>query len=358
MNLILNWTGLYCFFIPVCFSFLSSVPLAAQTVAPSASPKAVIESVSVIPIQRINLTNGGRFFLLPVSVGSKRLFAAVDTGSSGLRVVTRALAPGDYAKDGDHAEISFGSGTTISGFRAKAEVSFGTVRGPLDIQVITGVSCVSSKPRCAEGHLPMQQFGLMGSALPGQGAPAIVGLASSDLPVNLPFPQLGVQRWILDMPNDIEAGKLVLNPTAEMQKGFVRFEYPPGSVGAVPGCLQNDKTHERICGVISFDTGAAGISVSSPQALPASWPAGTPATLQFENSSGDIKLVQHFKTGDPAHSSRLHFDHNPSDERTVIHANFSPYLCFDVMYEADHKAFSLRPRRSGRNDPQASTPSQ
>lgn len=47
------------------------------------------------------------------------------------------------------------------------------------------------------------------------------------------------------------------------------------------------------------------------------------------------------------------FNRNTQAKRTVIHANASPFFCFDVMYQADREALLLRPRRSGPNDPQA-----
>ena len=125
-------------------------------------------------------------------------------------------------------------------------------------------------------------------------------------------------------------------------------------MGAIRGCLRNDSRPESVCGVIVFDTGAAGISVSSPDPLPRGWPPGTPASLLYQDESGRTRLVQRFRTGDPAHSSRLFFDDHPSGRQTVIHANASPYFCFDVLYEADHGPISLRPRASGPSDPHAS----
>ena len=204
----------------------------------------------------------------------------------------------------------------------------------------------------------MDDMGLMGGAVPHQGAPAIIGLSRFDIPVTVPFPALGVKRWIVDIPNDLSDGRLVLNPSPESLKGFVSFAPPTAPdgkpMGAIRGCLRNDATSESVCGVIVFDTGAPGISVSSPGALPARWPPRTPASLLYQDERGRTRLIQRFRTGDSAHSSRLRFDDHPSGRQTVIHANASPYFCFDVMYEADHGPISLRPRPSGPNDPQAS----
>ena len=300
---------------------------------------------------------------MPVRVGTADLFAAIDSGSSGLRVVAPALRASDYQAiavtkrdsvvtgdrlprpaPGSNQPSTYGyeSGTVLHGIRAQANVSFGSVHGPVTIQVIQSLSCSPDRPNCAEGRLPIQHMGLMGGGKPDQGAPAIIGIHSSDIPVIVPFPALGVKRWIVDIPNDLGGGQLVLNPPEESLAGFVRFPLPAGS-GAEPsdairGCLQNDKTNQRICGFIEFDTGAPGLSVASPDPLPKSWPPHTPASLSYQDEHGTTRLVQSFRTGDPAHSSRLRFDPAPKQRFTVIHANASPYFCFDVLYQADHQA--------------------
>ncbi len=312
-----------------------------------------------VPIRKVVLPRGGRYFALPVRVGSKELWAGIDTGSAGLRVLSRALGPADFRTTGDPATITFGSGTTLSGDRATATVGFGSLSGPVTIKVVRRASCPPEHPRCAEGNLPMDDLGLMGGGVPHQGAPAMIGLSRFDIPVTVPFPQLGVKRWIVDIPNDLGAGRLILDPSPESLKGFVAFPPPTGPdgrpMGAIRGCLRNDDTGQQLCGVIVFDTGAPGISVSSPAPLPPHWAPGTGASLLYQDEGGRTRLVQHFHTGDPTHSSRLSFDDHPSGRQTVIHANASPYFCFDVMYEADHGPISLRPRAAGPQDPHAST---
>ena len=250
------------------------------------------------------------------------------------------------------------SGTSIHGVRADANLAFGPVQGHAVIQVIQSLSCLPSNPGCAEGHLPMQQVGLMGGGKPGQGAPAIIGIhTNADIPVTVPFPALGVKQWIVDIPNDLGGGRMVFNPPASELGGFVHFRYgsdpKAGPTDGIRGCLQNEKTHRRICGFIEFDTGAPGISVSSAGGLLKSWPPNTPASLLYQDERGETVLVQRFRTGDSSHSSRLRFDESPKNRFTVIHANCSPYFCFDVLYQADGQGIGLRPRRSGRNDPQA-----
>ena len=327
-----------------------AVGLMAQQPITTAGP------TSEVPIRKITLPGGGRYFALPVRVGSKELFAGIDTGSSGLRVLAPALGADDFRSMSEKGRLEFQSGTILNGVRAKADVGFGTVHGPVTIQVVQQVTCAPRTPNCAEGHMPLDQLGLMGGGKPNQGAPAILGASIVPFPVQVPFPELGVQRWILDIPNDLGGGKLILNPRQGSLGGFVRFAYvrePGVPKDALRGCLQNDRTQRKICGIILFDTGAAGMSIDSPDPLPKDWPVGTPASLLYQNEQGSTQLIQSFRTGDPAHSTRMHFNQNPQAKRTVIHANASPFFCFDVMYEADREALYLRSRRSGPHDPQA-----
>ncbi len=334
-----------------------SRPTLALLAALAAAPVAGQAAETVVSVRKVVLPSGGRYFALPVRIGSKQLTAAIDTGSAGLRVLTRALDPGDARATGRPSSLTFGSGTTIAGAQAVAEVGFGALHGPVRVEIIERLSCAEFRPNCAEGHLPIGEMGLMGGGVPGQGAPAIIGLARSDIPVTVPFPALGVPRWIVDIPNDAEDGRIVLDPPPQALQGFVRFPAPIGPdgkpAGAIRGCLQNDASGERVCGLVVFDTGAAGISVSSNGRLPVHWPAGTPASLLYQDDDGHTRLIQRFRTGDPAHSSRLSFDHRADANGTVIHANASPYLCFDILYEADRSASSLRPRRAGPADPHA-----
>ena len=329
---------------------------AALSSAIAQQPPSSGSSTAVVPIRKMTLPSGGRYFALPVRVGSKNLFAGIDTGSPGLRVLGPALGPNDYQPTGATGRMEFVSGTILTGPRATADIGFGAVHGPATIQVVERVTCAPRTPHCAEGHMPLDQLGLMGGGKPKQGAPAILGASIAPFPVGVPFPELGVQQWIFDIPNDLGDGKLVLNPPANTLAGFVRFAFvrePGAPKDALRGCLQNDRTQRKICGIILFDTGAAGMSVDSPEPLPAQWPEGTPASLLYQDAQGATRLIQSFRTGDPAHSSRLHFNHKPEAKRTVIHANASPFFCFDVLYQADREALSLRPRRSGPRDPQA-----
>ncbi len=170
----------------LCLLFTSGVSARAQD-----------QTETVVPIRKVVLPSGGRYFALPLRVGSKRLTAGIDTGSPGLRILSRALDPGDFRSENKPASMTFGSGTTIAGFRAIANVAFGWLGGPVAVEVIERASCVPSRPRCAEGNMLMSEFGLMGGGgVPHQGAPAIIGLTRADIPVTVPFPALGVKRWI------------------------------------------------------------------------------------------------------------------------------------------------------------------
>ncbi len=335
-----------------CLALLQITPACAR------AQDAAAATETIIPIRKVVLPAGGRYFALPLRVGSKDLTAAIDTGSAGLRVLSRALSDSDFHATGQPASMTFASGTTIAGLRATAELSFGALHGVAPIEVVEHASCVSTRPRCPEGHLPMSEFGLMGGGKPNQGAPAIIGLSRVDIPITAPFPALGVKRWIIDIPNDLGGGRLTLNPAPASLAGFIAFPAPIGPdgkpIGGIRGCLRNDRSGQQVCGVIVFDTGAPGISVSSPDPLPARWAPHTPASLLYKDDAGRIRLVQRFETGDPAHSSRLSFDDHPVGQQTVIHANASPYFCFDVMYEASNGPISLRPRQSGLRDPHAS----
>ena len=61
------------------------------------------------------LSNGARRYAVEVQVGGTALLAALDTGSTGLRILPGALSPRDAAATGEAETYGYASGSRYEG---------------------------------------------------------------------------------------------------------------------------------------------------------------------------------------------------------------------------------------------------
>ena len=308
----------------------------AQDAAPSPSASGSVE------IRETTLRDGTVRYSIPVQMGSQTVQAALDTGSVGLRVLSRALQPANFRATNRPLRYGYGSGVRLTGVEAQTEAGLGSAKATLNFQLVNGIQCAEDHPHCPASRVSFEQYGLMGDGIPGGGFPAIIGIKPETKGIGNPLRALGIQRWSVTLPAGGEAGRLNLNPPEV--SGFVVLPFAEGLPDAVRGCLQNDATHKSICGVITLDTGAPGILVSSPDPLPERWRAEIPASLLFQDAGGQTHAVENFRTDNRAHRSRVRFEQKPEQKFTIIHAGVSPYLCFAVLYEPDANTIGLKPR--------------
>ena len=294
---------------------------------------------------------------IPVRIGAQTVEAGMDTGSVGLRVLSRALKPGNFHTSEQPVQIVYGSGVRLQGVEAQADTALGPVKGTMNFQLVTGIECTQNRPNCPASRDSFEHYGIMGDGIPGQGFSAIIGIKTDSIPLGNPMQALGIRSWIVALPRPGEPGRLGLNPPEQEVSGFVslpatdRSESAPS--GALHGCLQNDATGKRICGFIMLDTGAPGIQVSSPDPLPQQWARNTSASLLFQDAGGQTRATEHFRTDERAHMSRLRFEQKPDAKFTLIRAGVSPYLCFEVLYGGPNR-IGLRPRTENANLPRCS----
>ena len=322
--------------ISVFFCLLSGSFGRAQQAAPPQSAGGSVE------IRETMLPDGTVRYSIPVQMGSQTVQAALDTGSVGLRVLSRALQPANFRAANQPLRYGYGSGVRLTGVEAQTEAGLGSAKATLNFQLVNGIQCVEDRPHCPASRVSFEEYGLMGDGIPGAGFPAIIGIKSESKGIGNPLRALGIQRWSLALPAGAEAGRLDLNP--QEASGFVAFPLAANLPDALRGCLQNDVTHKTICGVITLDTGAPGILVTSPDPLPDQWRATSAASLLFQDAQGNTHAVENFRTDIRAHRSHLRFERKPEAKITIIHAGVSPYLCFAVLYEPDANTISLKPR--------------
>jgi hypothetical protein len=317
------------------------------------------------PIREVALSNGDRRYAVPIRIGGTALDAGLDTGSSGLRVLQRAVPPEALRPSGRGSSYSYGAGAKLDGVVARADVSMGELTGATEVELVRHVGCSGDKPHCAAGSIPVEQYGIQGDGLPGEGFGAILGanMASAEIPSLLAG--IGARRWIVELPRPGEPGpgRLVLNPSDAEVQGFVRLpiaqryaDRQGGMHDGVSGCLRDEGSGRHVCGTVLLDTGAPGIRVLAPDAPVPPWPEGTPATLTFMGRDGRPAAVERLVIGRREHASRLTAERQDAAPAPAIFAGLSPYFAFTVLYDPQHGEIGLKPRPPAPPAPEGALP--
>ena len=247
-----------------------SLAVFARASSSAAEPSERID----LPVFQHRLSNGDIRFYVRVRVGGGApINAMLDTGSFGLRVLARALAPTQYAPTAINRGYGYGSGVVLHGPLAQARITVGdaAIAAPISIQVVESVDCNARKPNCPAARLAPSDYGIGGDGLPREGFDAIMGISlrESDAPgaaIN-PLVALG-KRWIVILPKPDERapGRLIVNPSADDSARFNPagvHPLPPLRDGrkqvmdaAIPSCPDAPLDRQASCAMMSLDSGA------------------------------------------------------------------------------------------------------
>lgn len=290
---------------------------------------------ATLPVRMVELPNGDRRFTTTLVIDGKPVEVGIDTGSTGLRVLPRSLAAGSLGKRGPRITYSYGAGTGFDGEAIVVSVGAGALTGSVKVMRITGVGCVSGRPDCPVAHLDLATYGIQGDGLPNQGFAAILGIRLKADPVANPFEQLGIKRWIVELPRDpSQEGRIVLDPDAADLATYARIDVDAD--GTTPGCLVGP---QKLCGRAFFDSGAAGLRVLQAAAF-RPWPNGTPATIEVGSAAQRQAMTVTIGRRDEA-SALLH---EPGGSNTRLSLGFAPYFHWSVLYDAERHQIGVKPR--------------
>jgi len=334
----------------VMMTMVASSPLIAQRVDRGLRPGPASGRAEV-PIRQVQLSNGTTRYAIPISVGGQPVLVGLDTGSAGLRLLPDAQAGLQSIGKANHEP--FGSGVVLDGPIARGQIAISDRYGVIGVQQVLGVHCAKGGNACA-ARLGIARYQVMGDGLPGEGFLGIIGIKPNldALPRN-PLIQLGIHRWIVSLPQpgSERPGTLVLNPDGRDEAGF--RPVPSGqNPGQVMGCLNRPTPRPaRACGNTILDTGAPGVGVFNggmvPQAMsgaPARFVFGTPAAR-----SPGITL----RLNERQQMTRYSASDKPGIEGTQLRMGVSPYLAYDILYDADRGTIAVRARPSFPGGPEA-----
>lgn len=124
---------------------------------------------------------------IPLLVGNNQIYAGVDTGSVGLRVLESAIPNKTGIQISSEQEsYSYEDGVSLSSVVATAPITIGGVTENIKFMIITNVSCVPQKPNCPKNAFSASgRAGLMGISLFIGGSTHGVWSTLSQLPGSL-----------------------------------------------------------------------------------------------------------------------------------------------------------------------------
>jgi hypothetical protein len=313
----------------------------------------------VVPVAQIVLPDGDTRFSVPVRVGNSDVIQALlDTGSTGLRVLPNAVPQDTYTSTGFASLYAYGSGDVLSGVIATAPVSIGgaVTDAAVPIEMVNAVGCSTARPDCGAAKVALNDYGIGGDGIAGQGFKAILGIslmpATGAGYTDNPLLHIGAKRWILDLPEPGSAadGALILNPDDGELQGYQLFHLTPlaaampgqdgGWQDLLPGCLNNVSTDQSICGATMLDTGTPGVIAYHGSDRAPLWSPGDNTALQFA-TGGSGNLSFSFAADRFPGSGLLR---EPDNGQLTLVAGMLPFFAYSVFYDAANGVMGLKPR--------------
>ncbi|WP_425194926.1 hypothetical protein [Paraburkholderia phenazinium] len=254
---------------------LSALTTAALVGAAALSGCAVTFPVPTPPAPTATLINGGNDGVLiplkveradegharlglPVQLDGKAVYLAFDTGTQGVRVLSKVLPGTNYPAAGATTSLALANGAQVSGPSVKLPVSvIGTKPVEVTAQSVNDVRCQRTQRHCLAMDGYTGEFGWAFSGIFGAGA----AQANDDcctqplraLPANIG------QRYLVRA--NFAKPFVILSPSNALTKDFTMVPMTASQGGGSQwpvGCVQvGDKM--RFCAPVVFATGSTGM---------------------------------------------------------------------------------------------------
>jgi hypothetical protein len=315
------------------------------------------ERIEVPIYQEVVQGHGGKGirYWVWLKVGDEnRMKALLDTGSGGLYVLATGLNDPDALTVVGKVRAAYDFGEVLIGRKVEGSITIGnaTASEPMQFGLITSARCSPGKQGCVASQSSFKDYRIVSEGRPGQGYTAILGASlGPDLQSDeVPNPLTGVaQSWVVDLPRpgDWLPGKLILNPTERDLTGFQSFDlvsdvqnWRGANRSGIAACIAEGEAGDRVCGAISFDSGANSIDVETrnDDLLQSLRNAGT---YDFEFGEGDNKLVWH---ADIPPNAFVQTDIRHGEAPLTIKMGYHIMWDFRVYYDFDGDRVGLKKR--------------
>lgn len=208
----------------------------------------------LIPLHVERADEGHARLGLPVQLDGKPVYMAFDTGTQGVRVLTKVLPGTHYAPSGADTSLSFANGAVVSGPTARLPVSvIGTTPVDMTVQTVNDVRCQRTQKHCLAMDGYTGEFGFAFSGVFGAGA-AQADDGCCTQPMRALPGNIG-QRYLVHA--NFAKPFVIISPSAALTHDFTLVPMSVAQNGATQwpvGCVQvGDKM--RFCAPVVFATG-------------------------------------------------------------------------------------------------------
>jgi hypothetical protein len=212
----------------------------------------------LIPLRVEHVDEGHARLGLPVQLDGKSVYLAFDTGTQGVRVLSRILPGTSYPPTGADSSLTLANGAVVSGPSVKLPFSvIGTKPVEVTAQTVNDVRCLRTQKHCAGMDGYTGEFGWAFSGIFGVGAEQ----ANDDCctqPLRALPGNIG-QRYLVHA--NFAKPFVILSPSSGLTRNFTLMPMTVAQNGATQwpqGCVQiGDKM--RFCAPVVFATGSTGM---------------------------------------------------------------------------------------------------
>gem|GEM_PF-2240421 len=289
---------------------------------------------------------------MPLMVGKNPLYAGVDTGSVGLRVLESAITDRTgITLTSESESYSYQDGVTLIGLLAIAPVTIGGVTENIKFMVITNIACLPQKPNCPKDLFSASgRAGLMGIGLYIAGSTHGVWNPLSQLPGAL------ANGFYLDGNRSYPGLTIGLNSDKVTEFDYVDLQpiVQPESNPA-PYSLWNVNLPARVeypskdgtvvlsqTGSVLYDTGTAAYTLYNVgQQEQGVFPSHTQITQQ-QQLNGNKRFDWSFATGNEYYiNSAVKVAESFS---LIVNTGNIPFITYDILYNVESGKMGFRTR--------------
>lgn len=287
---------------------------------------------------------------IPLMVGNNLLYAGVDTGSVGLRVLESAITDKTgITITAESESYSYQDGVSLTGLVATAPVTIGGVTENIKFMVITNVSCLPQIPDCPKNAFTASgRAGLMGISLYIGGSTHGVWNPLSQLPGAL------ANGFYLD-GNRSHPG-LTIGLNSDKVTGFDYVDLQPISQpesNPAPYSLWNVNLPARVeypskdgtialsqTGSVLYDTGTAAYTIYNVGTQEQGTFPNHTQINQKQQLNGNKRFDWSFNTGDEYYiNSAVKVAESFS---LVVNTGNIPFITYDILYDVESGKMGFR----------------
>ncbi len=287
---------------------------------------------------------------LPLLVGKNLIYAGVDTGSVGLRVLESAIPDKTGITITSEAEsYSYQDGVSLSGVVASAPITIGGITETIKFMVIIKVSCLPQKPDCPKNTFSANgRAGLAGISLYIGGSTHGVWNPLSQLPGKLAngfylngnsdYPGLTIG---LNSSNKTGFEHIDLMAIAQPTTNPAPYKLWDVNLPATVEYRSKDDTRTiRESGMVLYDTGTAAYTIYNVNPAESGvFPSGKTIN-QKQALNGNKRFDWSFATGDNYYiNSAVKVSESFP---LMVNTGNIPFITYDILYDVESGKMGFR----------------